>query len=381
MVCQGVFSSSVRICNRHFAVNCFIPKTTSLRLRPDAVPTLFTIRQNSFAASSAIENTDQVPLPDKKIVPAVVQDISLLPSVHYDTKCAQQIMMEYHELEGYLRIKSEEPDIKEEENGCEGNENNSHSLINSSMILSDNTDIKPVVDKSFNPETNQTTIKSDPFQDAESVQCQQKSVMEYDELEGCWNIKSEEFHIKEEEDECEGVMTYDDTDIKPFVDKSHNDETNQMTIECVPHQKWSTPRIDHKVIEDREVTPYPCKLCSYEAKLKEDLTQHMLIHQDISKVTPYQCKLCPYKTKRKGVLSKRGRNHENASEVITYQCKLCPYKTKSKGVLSKHVRILHNTSEVATYQCKVYQCKLCSYKTNQKGSLTRHGLVHQNASR
>ena len=40
MVYQGKLSQHVRICNRHFTEDCFIPCTSPLRLRANAVPTI-----------------------------------------------------------------------------------------------------------------------------------------------------------------------------------------------------------------------------------------------------------------------------------------------------------------------------------------------------
>ncbi|KAJ8936133.1 hypothetical protein NQ318_022215 [Aromia moschata] len=74
-------------------------------------------------------------------------------------------MMEYHEIEGCVDIKSETLDIKKEEDDCDGSGINDLSLINSSVTPSDHIEIKPFVDESFtNLETKQTTIKSGPWQ-------------------------------------------------------------------------------------------------------------------------------------------------------------------------------------------------------------------------
>ncbi|KAJ8956865.1 hypothetical protein NQ318_014280 [Aromia moschata] len=331
-------------------------------------------------------------------------------------------MMEYNELEECLDIKSED-EIKKEEYGCDG------------VMPSDEIELKPFAEKSCNRETNHRFIESGLYQDVKSALNREISVMGYHELEECLDIKSEG-EVKEEEDECDGDIPHDDTEIKPFVNNSY-DQTNQTTIECVPGENASVTEMGYlkygELIEGVEVITYFCKLCSYEDKSKEDLTKHMLHHKDISELTTYQCeqcpyktqrkglltkhilihgnttyqcKLCPYKTKWKGNLSKHVRIHQNASELTTYQCDLCPYKTKWKRSLSRHVRIHQDTSDIMTYQCKYcpyktkrkgnlsthalihqnapeltsYQCKLCPYKTKWKGSLSMHALVHQNAA-
>ncbi|KAJ8939150.1 hypothetical protein NQ318_010905 [Aromia moschata] len=78
------------------------------------------------------------------------------------TKNQGKSKMEYHEFQGCLGIKSEELNIKEEYDEYDRNGNNGRSSIYSHVIHSDNTEIKPFVDKSCNLETSHSTIKSDP---------------------------------------------------------------------------------------------------------------------------------------------------------------------------------------------------------------------------
>ncbi|KAJ8947867.1 hypothetical protein NQ318_010013 [Aromia moschata] len=285
------------------------------------------------------------------------------------------------------------------------------------MMPSDEIELKHFVEKSCDRETNLRIIESDLYQDVKSAQNQETNVMGYHELEECLDIKSEG-EVKKEEDECDGDISHDDTEIRPFVNNSC-DQTNQTTIECVPCENASVTEMEYlmysELIEGVEVITYFCKFCSYEAKLKEDLTKHV-DHKVISALT-YQCDLCPFKTKWKrylsthvrihqeasetkwkGYLSTHVRIHQEASEITTYQCALCPYKTKWKKSLSMHLLIHQTASEVTTYQCDqcpyktqrkrllarhmlihgntTYQCKLCPYKTKRKDYLSSHSRVH-----
>ncbi|KAJ8956807.1 hypothetical protein NQ318_014221 [Aromia moschata] len=312
-------------------------------------------------------------------------------------------MMEYNELEGCLDIKSED-EIKKEEDGCDS----CHNKIYFSIVPSDENELKPFAEKSYNRETNHRIIESGLYQDVKSALNQETNVMGYHELEECLDIKSEG-EVKKEVDECDGDIPHDDTEIKPFVNNSY-DQTNQTTIECVPYENASVTEMGYlksgELIEGVELITYFCKFCSYEAKLKEDLTKHMLDHKDIPELTTYQCDLCPYKTKWKSSLSRHVRIHQDTSDITTYQCKYCLYKTKWKANLSTHALIHQNASELTTYQCDLcpyktkwksslsrhvrihqdtsdittYQCKYCPYKTKWKGYLSIHALIHQNSS-
>ncbi|KAJ8940205.1 hypothetical protein NQ318_010705 [Aromia moschata] len=258
------------------------------------------------------------------------------------------------------------------------------------------------MDKSYNPETNHTVIKTEPCQDVETAQNQQEIVMEYQELEGCLGIKLEEPDIKQEEAECESVMPSEDTEMKFYVDDSYNSETNYVFVKSEPNQ--NSPEIETEYPEGQEryycklcpyvakrkrdlskhvpihqrslkTRTYDCSFCSYKAKQKGTLTRHMLIHKDASEVTTYQCTLCSYTAKVKSYVTEHMLIHRDASEITTYDCSFCPYKAKRKGDLTKHMWIHKDASEITTYQCT-----LCPYKAKQQGNLNEHMLVHKNAS-
>ncbi|KAJ8937983.1 hypothetical protein NQ318_015480 [Aromia moschata] len=77
------------------------------------------------------------------------------------------------------------------------------SPVESSLAVCGGIEIKPFLDKSCNPETNHMAIKIEPCEDVDTAQNKQESMMEYHELEGCLDIKSEELDIKNDEDECD----------------------------------------------------------------------------------------------------------------------------------------------------------------------------------
>ncbi|KAJ8935762.1 hypothetical protein NQ318_000235, partial [Aromia moschata] len=201
----------------------------------------------------------------------------------------------------------------------------------------------------------------------------QENIVERDDREA---IKSEELDIKTEEEECDSAIPSEDSEIKSFVDRSYQQETNHASVNWDPNQNGNEIKLeyarDHKLIEDVAVTRYRCYHCPYVTKQKGLLSRHVLIHRKSLEIRTYDCSLCPYKAKRKkpfcSYKTKHKRNlskhmliHKDASEIITYDCSFCSYKAKQKGNLSKHMLIHKDASEVTTYDCS-----FCSYKAKQK---------------
>ncbi|KAJ8938087.1 hypothetical protein NQ318_021761 [Aromia moschata] len=176
------------------------------------------------------------------------------------TKCLvkQENIVEWHDQEACLAIKSEELDIKTEEEECDRNTYNSISLINSSAMLSENNEIKSFMDKSYNQEKIHTSIKSDPNQNGDERE------MEYPKdhklIEDVAIIR---YHCK-----------------------------------CCSYVTTEEGYLSKHVLIHRTRT-YGYSFCAYKTKQKGDLTTHMLFHKDTSGVKTYQCALCPFKTKRK----------------------------------------------------------------------------------
>ncbi|KAJ8940183.1 hypothetical protein NQ318_010683 [Aromia moschata] len=137
----------------------------------------------------------------------------------------------------------------------------------------------------------------------------QENIMECEDREV---IKLEELDIKTEDDEWDGntdnsiSLTYsnaipsEDTEIKFFVDRSYEQETNHTSVNWDPNQNGNEIKLeyskDHKLIEDVAVTRYHCP---YVTKQNGLLSRHILIHRKSLEIRTYDCSLCPYKAKTK----------------------------------------------------------------------------------
>ncbi|KAJ8940213.1 hypothetical protein NQ318_010713 [Aromia moschata] len=156
-----------------------------------------------------------------------------------------------------------------------------------------------------------------------------------------------------------------------------------------------------------------CSFCSYKAKRKSQLTEHMLTHKYISEVTTYDCSFCSYKTKRKSYLTTHLLIHKDASEITTYHCSFCSYKTKRKKLFNQThansqrcfrnqlmtaVLVPARRNEKAIFvptrrneksdltghmliHKDISECAICPHKTELKRNLTQHLLIHKDASK
>ncbi|KAJ8939368.1 hypothetical protein NQ318_012049 [Aromia moschata] len=298
--------------------------------------------------------------------------------------------MECHKSEPCLGIESEKLYIKMEHDTFDWDGSNSGSQIHSSATHADDADIKPLVYEHCVLETNRMPIEYSPYQDPRSVQEQHESTMVCQDSEASLDIKLEQFGIKTEEDESDrsgnnslspnhsGDSLCDDTEIKPFeycdlstdVATTVKSELYQDTSEIKPEDPEG-----HKSTEDVEATVYQCKFCCYKAKVKRNLTRHMLVHRDASEVPTFECELCSYKANVKRNLNRHMLIHKDASEGPIYECKFCSYKAKVKRNLANHTLIHQAASKAAAFRCKV-----CPYKTKLKTYLTRHMQIHKDAS-
>ncbi|KAJ8937996.1 hypothetical protein NQ318_015493 [Aromia moschata] len=281
---------------------------------------------------------------------------TLVNLYRFATKCSvkQEDTVGCNDQETCLAIKSEELDIKTEEEDCDSNTNNSLSPIHSSVVVREVTQIQPFVDKTYNQQTNQTSTNSDPNKNGHEIKMENPK--DHHLIEDVAVTRYHCYHC-------------------PYVTKQKGLLSQHVLI----HRK------------SLEIRTYDCSLCSYKAKQKNDLTRHLLVHRDASEITTFDCNVCshktkrksdltrhffcPYKTKWRSSLPKHMLIHKDISEVTTYDCSLCSYKTKHKRYLRKHILIHKDASEVITYHCS-----LCSYKTIHKPQLTRHMLIHKDAS-
>ncbi|KAJ8937991.1 hypothetical protein NQ318_015488 [Aromia moschata] len=296
---------------------------------------------------------------------------TLVNFYRFATKCLvkQEDTVGCNDQETCLAIKSEELDIKTEEEDCDSNTNNSLSPSHSSVELSEVTQIQPFVDKTYNQQTNQTSTNSDPYKNGHEIKMENPKDHQLIE-----DVTVTRYHCYD----CPYV-----TKQKGLLSRHvliHRKSLEIRTYDCslCPYKAKRKSRLtEHMLIhkDASEVTTYDCSFCSYKTKRKGNLTRHMLTHKDISEVTTYDCSFCPYKTNRRSSLPKHMLIHKDISEVTTYDCSFCPYKAKHKGNLLRHILIHKDASEVITYHCS-----LCSYKTIHKPQLTRHMLIHKDAS-
>ncbi|KAJ8939371.1 hypothetical protein NQ318_012052 [Aromia moschata] len=128
------------------------------------------------------------------------------------------------ECEDQEAIKSEELYIKTEEEECDGNTDNTISLNNSSVILSED-EIKYFVDKSYKQETNQTSVNWDPNQNGNEIK------LEY----------------PKDHKLIEDVA----------VTRYHYQQKGLLSRHVLIHQK------------SLEIRTYDCNFCSYKAKQKK----------------------------------------------------------------------------------------------------------------
>ncbi|KAJ8937102.1 hypothetical protein NQ318_013060 [Aromia moschata] len=281
---------------------------------------------------------------------------SLLNYYQFGTECLakQENIVERDDREA---IKSEELDIKMEEEECDGNTDNTVSLINSSAIPSEDTEVKSFVDRSYQQETNHTSVNWDPNQNGNEIKLEYPKDHNLIEDVAAKRKRDLTEHMLIHKDASE-ITTYD-CSFCSYKAKRKGDLTRHMLI--------------HK--DASEITTYDCSFCSYKAIRKSHLIRHMLIHKDASEITTYDCSFCSYKAKRKRDLTTHMLIHKDASEITTYDCSFCSYRAKRKGDLTRHMLIHKDASEITTYDCS-----FCSYKAKRKSNLSKHMLIHKDAS-
>ncbi|KAJ8938274.1 hypothetical protein NQ318_004947 [Aromia moschata] len=293
---------------------------------------------------------------------------SLINYYQFVNKCLvkQENIIENQDRKAWLAVKSEELDIKMEDE-CDRNRSTNLSLIHSSVMPED-TEIKYFEGNSYNQETNPKSIKRDPSQSFELEMEYPKSHNLFEDVTEtryyCYHCP---YVTKRKGDLSKHILIHQ----KPLKTRAY-----QCSF-CSYKPKQRFNLIRHMLIhkDASEVTTYQCTQCPYNAKQKSYLTSHMLIHKDASEITTYDCSFCSYKAKRKGELTKHMLIHKDSSEVTTYQCAQCPYNAKQKSYLTSHMLIHKDASEITTYDCS-----FCSYKAKRKRELTKHALIHKNAS-
>ncbi|KAJ8933319.1 hypothetical protein NQ318_011672 [Aromia moschata] len=309
----------------------------------------------------------------------------LLNYYKFVTECLakQENIMECDDQEA---IKSEELDIKTEEEECDGSykQETNHTSVNWDPNQNDN-EIKLEFPKDHKPIEDVAVTRYNcyhcPYMTKRMGDLSQHLLIHRKSLE---------------------IRTYD-CSLCPYKAKRKSHLTEHMLIHkdaseiaydcnfCSYKTKLKSDLTKHMLMhkDASEVTTYNCSFCSYKAIRKSDLTKHMLIHKDASEITTYDCSFCSYKAKRKNLFNpfcsyktKRKSNltghtliHKDASEGTTYDCSFCSYKAKRKIYLTSHMLTHKDNSEVTTYQCAH-----CPYKAKRKSHLTRHMLTHKDIS-
>lgn len=94
-------------------------------------------------------------------------------------------------------------------------------------------------------------------------------------------------------------------------------------------------------------------MCKYEARQKRYLQRHKKIHlvENPDQIVWHKCQLCPYQAKRKDVLNNHLLIHKDPSQVEMHRCPTCPYQTKRKHNLVIHQKS-HCRGDVARRRCK-----------------------------
>merc|ERR1712126_727328 len=81
---------------------------------------------------------------------------------------------------------------------------------------------------------------------------------------------------------------------------------------------------------------FPCAICSYQAKQKQDLIRHTKnIHQPSTTSKPVNCPDCN-KSVKPSYLSEHRNLLHNPEQPILF-CRFCTFQTKKKSNFTKHV--------------------------------------------
>lgn len=125
------------------------------------------------------------------------------------------------------------------------------------------------------------------------------------------------------------------------------------------HQESQHPQMKHassqepfKTKDSLVVLAHQCQLCSFVAKTRRLLAQHVLSeHEDgPSEGKALKCSTCEFACRHQLVLEQHLRSHGGKR---LYKCADCEYSTRNKQKITWHIRI--HTGE------KPYGCELCAY--------------------
>ena len=173
---------------------------------------------------------------------------------------------------------------------------------------------------------------------------------------------------------------------------------------------FSTPRSfnvrSHKISVHSDLRPWKCTHpgCNFEAKLKQNLKQHLRLHETSLELRkPHVCTFtgCDYRASNKTALKSHVDRRHTTATTKNFSCTLCPLKFYSKFELNAHIR--RHVKERCTSKCSycnyrthdgwtlrahfrnvhkpigTFTCSSrgCKFRTNYKSSLTRHLNRHK----
>ncbi|XP_041663558.1 zinc finger protein 142 [Cheilinus undulatus] len=148
--------------------------------------------------------------------------------------------------------------------------------------------------------------------------------------------------------------------------KSHQ-ESKHPQAKCTTCQEVFVTK-ESLEIHQRTHLAHQCQLCSFAAKTKQLLAQHLLNeHEEGSpEDKPLRCSACQFTCQHQLVLEQHLRSHGGKR---LYKCTECEYSTRNKQKIMWHIRI--HTGE------KPYSCEQCSYTCTDPSRLKLHMRVHQ----
>jgi KRAB domain-containing zinc finger protein len=109
-----------------------------------------------------------------------------------------------------------------------------------------------------------------------------------------------------------------------------------------------------------------CEICHTQVKLARFREHTRMMHE--RKITNFKCKIC--KKDMKNLISLR--NHERNHNSKPFKCPLCDLKLKSKPIFLRHLKRVHEKNRE-----KNFKCNQCDYKTDDKSSLKIHLDRHE----
>ncbi|XP_015232467.1 PREDICTED: zinc finger protein 142 [Cyprinodon variegatus] len=151
------------------------------------------------------------------------------------------------------------------------------------------------------------------------------------------------------------------------VTLKHHQQSRHTEVKCTTCQEVFQTK-ESLDIHQRTHLPHHCQLCSFAAKTRQLLAQHLLSEHEegASEDKPLRCSTCKFTCRHQLVLEQHLRSHGSKR---MYKCTDCEYATRNKQKITWHIRI--HTGE------KPYSCEQCAYTCSDPSRLKLHMRVHQ----